>query len=110
MSTTELSGAVVPDIVSPAFKADPACAHLRAEQPVVRVSVPSVMGTSLALSLLGPGPATTSLRGLHREDQPHAGRRAQLRFGRVAHQAEIGLVQFGSVLAVLSGLRRAQAP
>ena len=46
MSTTELSGAVAPDIVSPEFKADPlpVCAHLRAEQPVVRVAVPGVRG------------------------------------------------------------------
>jgi cytochrome P450 len=44
MSTTEQRPAGVPDIISPAFKADPlaACAHLRAEQPVVRVSVPGV--------------------------------------------------------------------
>lgn len=52
MSTTELSGDVVPDIVSPAFKADPLplCAHLRAEQPVVRVSVPGVTGGAYLLT------------------------------------------------------------
>src|SRR5207253_513599 len=46
MSTTETHRAVAPDIVSAAFKADPlpACAHLRAEQPVARVSVPGVSG------------------------------------------------------------------
>ena len=46
MSTTDTHRAVAPDIVSAAFKADPlpACAHLRAEQPVARVSVPGVSG------------------------------------------------------------------
>ncbi len=44
MTVAELDGGAVPDITSPAFKADPwpACAHLRAEQPVVRVPLPSV--------------------------------------------------------------------
>ena len=52
MSTTELSGAVVADIVSPAFKADPlpVCAHLRADQPVVQVSVPGVTGEAYLLT------------------------------------------------------------
>ena len=44
MSTTAPRRAAVPDIVSPAFKADPlpVFARLRVEQPVVRVSVPGV--------------------------------------------------------------------
>ena len=44
MSTTEPRRTSVPDIVSPAFKADPlpASARLRAELPVARVSVPGV--------------------------------------------------------------------
>src|SRR5215467_4244732 len=46
MTTTVPRRALVPDIVSPAFKADPvpACASLRAELPVARVSVPGVRG------------------------------------------------------------------
>jgi cytochrome P450 len=46
MSTTVRSHVPVPDIVSPAFKADPvpATARLRAELPVARVSVPGVSG------------------------------------------------------------------
>ena len=46
MSTTERRRVLVPDIVSPAFKADPvaASARLRAELPVARVSVPGVPG------------------------------------------------------------------
>src|SRR5215471_1441580 len=48
MSTTDprpVPGAV-PDIVSPAFKADPlpACSRLRAEQTVARVPVPGIIG------------------------------------------------------------------
>lgn len=52
MSTTGRGGDVVPDIVSPAFKADPlpVCAHLRAEQPVARVSVPGVPGEAYLLT------------------------------------------------------------
>lgn len=52
MSTTELRDAAVPDIVSPAFKADPLplCAHLRAERPVVPVSVPGVTGEAYLLT------------------------------------------------------------
>jgi cytochrome P450 len=48
MSRTQqrVTAGTIPDIVSPAFKADPlpACAHLRAEQPVVQVRVPAVIG------------------------------------------------------------------
>jgi cytochrome P450 PksS len=48
MSRTQqrVTASTIPDIVSPAFKADPlaACAHLRAEQPVVQVRVPTVLG------------------------------------------------------------------
>jgi cytochrome P450 PksS len=46
MSVTELRSAVAPDIVSPAFKADPLppCARLRADRPVVPVSVPGIPG------------------------------------------------------------------
>jgi len=48
MSTTEPRrvSSAVPDIVSPAFKADPlpACGRLRAEQAVARISVPGVVG------------------------------------------------------------------
>ena len=48
MSRTQrrVTAGTIPDIVSPAFKADPlpACAHLRAEQPVVQVRVPTVIG------------------------------------------------------------------
>ena len=52
MSRTELGDAVIPDIVSPAFKADPlpVCARLRAEQPVARVSVPGVTGDAYLLT------------------------------------------------------------
>jgi cytochrome P450 len=50
MSTTETRrvSSAVPDIVSPAFKADPlpACARLRAEQAVARVPVPGVVGNA----------------------------------------------------------------
>ena len=78
--------------------------ELRARDPAVTARVAAA--TIIGLLVLG----TTSLRGLHREDQPHAAHRAQLRFGRVAHLARIGLVQFGIGLAVLSGRRGAQAP
>ena len=48
MSRTQQRDATnaIPDIVSPAFKADPlpACAHLRAEHPVVQVRAPTAIG------------------------------------------------------------------
>jgi cytochrome P450 PksS len=48
MSRTQqhVAAGTIPDIASPAFKADPlpVCAHLRAEQPVVRVRVPAAAG------------------------------------------------------------------
>ncbi len=48
MTVTEsrVAAAKIPDIASSAFKANPgpACAHLRAEQPVVRVPVPGGLG------------------------------------------------------------------
>ena len=52
MSATEPRRALVPNIVSPAFKADPlpASALLRAELPVARVSVPGVAGDAFLVT------------------------------------------------------------
>jgi cytochrome P450 PksS len=54
MSTTEprRGSSAVPDIVSPAFKADPlpACGRLRAEQAVARVPVPGVVGNAYLIT------------------------------------------------------------